>query len=249
MLSIQRCRCEFYFPSPGDQSTGSRYALPERVLQDQELLIPAPIDKGILALSGLFPSYQISHVSLETQGEFVEAAPDSPRSSQKPMERRATTSFSRNITSQKQAKHHGARYQCEICRKVFAQPQGVRRHRLEKHEPNFCPHCHTFSWGRLYQFKEHLKKAHPEVDLETAALNVAKRCHQSVPIATTDRTCPHVPLSRSTCRRRSRGDTQCATVLASPTESRPSPSLWSFDPFSEALDSDCKDARPGALYP
>jgi DNA-directed RNA polymerase subunit RPC12/RpoP len=213
ILSIQSRPCELYIPSSGNQSTSSRYALPQSAPQDQELLIPAPIDKGILDLSALVPSYPTSHVSLETQGEFLEASRDSSQPSQKPIETCATTSFFRNTSAKQQAKERRARYQCGICRKEFAQSQGVRRHRLEKHEPNFCPHCHTFSWGRLYQFKHHLKKEHPEVDLETAALNVAKRCHQIVPIPTTDRTCPRVPLSTT---RRFRGDTWRATVLSSP---------------------------------
>jgi len=255
ILSIRR-RCELsgnYFPLSGKQSTGNRYALPQSAPQNQELPIPPPIDKGILDLSALLPSHQISHVSLETQGDFLEASRlgDSSQPSPKSIERCATTSFSRNTTPSKQrAKQHGARYQCGICRKEFTQPQGVRRHQLEKHEPNFCPHCPTFSWGRLYRYKQHLKKEHPEVDLETAAtMNVSRRYHQSSPIATTDRTCPHVPLSRSTSGRCSRGDTRRATVRSSPAVPRPLPSLPRLDTCSEALDTECEDARPGALCP
>ncbi|KAI9454310.1 hypothetical protein BJY52DRAFT_1417929 [Lactarius psammicola] len=254
ILSIQRRRCELsgnYFPSSGSQSTGNCYALPQDAPQDQGLPIPAPIDKGMPDLSAFFPSHQISHVLLETQGKFLEASRDNPQPSSKPVGRCAQTSFSRNTTtsSKQQAKQHGVRYQCEICRREFAQPQGVRRHQLEKHKPNFCPHCRTFSWGRLYQFKQHLKKEHPEVDLETAAFNVARRCHQSGPIATTDRTRPHIPLTRSTSGQRPRRDTRLATVWPSPTEPRHSPPLPSLDPFSEALDTECEDARPGSLYP
>ena len=54
-------------------------------------------------------------------------------------------------------------YSCNICSKVYAQPQGVRRHHREVHQVNICTYC-DFKWGRPYQFRKHLKKKHPNVD-------------------------------------------------------------------------------------
>ncbi|KAF8262175.1 hypothetical protein EI94DRAFT_1744165 [Lactarius quietus] len=229
-LSNQRPRCGLSgndFPSLMNQSTGNRHASS----QDQELSIPA-IDNEIFYQSASFPRplHQISHISIETQGEgdFPEVSRGSPQPS--PPIGSCATSFSRNTTSSKQrAKQHRVRYRCNICRKEFAQRQGVRRHQLEKHEPNHFPHCPTFSWGRLYHFKQHLKKKHPEVDLETATLNMTGR-----------------QARRSTSECRSRGDAPRATVWSSPAEPRSPPSFPPLDPCSEALDTGREGARPGA---
>jgi hypothetical protein len=55
-------------------------------------------------------------------------------------------------------------YSCNICGKVYAQPQGVTRHHREAHQVSVCMYCGEFRWGRLYQFKKHLKAKHPNVD-------------------------------------------------------------------------------------
>jgi hypothetical protein len=226
MMPIQRHRCGLSGNcfSSSTQPTGYRDTLPQST--PQEGLIPVPTDKGILYLSALNPLHQSPHISLETQGEsFLEVSRDRSQPSPKPIERSAAASFSRNPTaSKKQAKRHArVRYQCEFCHKDFVQKQGVIRHQREKHDPNYCPHCPTFSWGRLYRFQQHLKKKHPEVDLETAVSNVSRRlgrrCRQSGPIATTDRTNTRSPLSRPTVTsgHHSRGDKRrCATVGSSP---------------------------------
>ena len=52
---------------------------------------------------------------------------------------------------------------CDTCLKGFTQPQGLNRHRREKHKPTLCIHC-NFEWGRPYQYRNHLKTRHPEVD-------------------------------------------------------------------------------------
>ena len=51
-----------------------------------------------------------------------------------------------------------------FCGKVYAQPQGVTRHHREAHQVSVCMYCGEFKWGRLYQFKKHLKAKHPNVD-------------------------------------------------------------------------------------
>ena len=68
-------------------------------------------------------------------------------------------------------------YSCNICRKVYAQPQGVTRHLREIHRASICAYCGDFEWGRPYRFKEHLKKRHPEVDPD-AALDEAARIYR-----------------------------------------------------------------------
>ena len=55
-------------------------------------------------------------------------------------------------------------YSCNICGKMYAQPQGVTRHHREAHQVSVCMYCGEFNWGRLYQFKRHLKVKHPNVD-------------------------------------------------------------------------------------
>ena len=71
----------------------------------------------------------------------------------------------------------GPSYSCNICRKVYAQPQGVTRHHRETHSANLCTYCGDFEWGRPYRFKEHLKKRHPDVDPD-AALDEATKIHR-----------------------------------------------------------------------
>ncbi|KAH9170762.1 hypothetical protein EDB89DRAFT_1233660 [Lactarius sanguifluus] len=55
-------------------------------------------------------------------------------------------------------------YQCSSCWVVFAQPQGLSRHRKDKHEPkNRCGFCKEFTWskGRHYIYQRHLREEHP----------------------------------------------------------------------------------------
>jgi hypothetical protein len=68
-------------------------------------------------------------------------------------------------------------YSCNICRKVYAQPQGVTRHLRETHRTSICTYCGDFEWGRPYRFKEHLKRRHPDVDPD-AALDEATRIYR-----------------------------------------------------------------------
>jgi hypothetical protein len=54
-------------------------------------------------------------------------------------------------------------YACDICGESYKQRQGVRRHYRAKHNPNSCMHCDA-KWSRPYQYRDHLKKHHHDVD-------------------------------------------------------------------------------------
>ena len=57
-------------------------------------------------------------------------------------------------------------YRCGVCDMGFSQRQGLNRHIRDIHGPaNVCQHCHTFTWssGRQYLYRTHLRKEHPEV--------------------------------------------------------------------------------------
>ena len=60
------------------------------------------------------------------------------------------------------------RYSCSVCGKRYAQPQGIKRHRREAHEATQCMYCRDFRWGRPYLLRSHLKKRHPEVNIDAA---------------------------------------------------------------------------------
>jgi hypothetical protein len=57
-------------------------------------------------------------------------------------------------------------FSCDTCGERFTQPQGVTRHNREKHNPSLlCMYCDD-EWSRPYQYRDHLKKHHPEVDCD-----------------------------------------------------------------------------------
>jgi hypothetical protein len=66
------------------------------------------------------------------------------------------------------------RYLCEQCHKKYTQPQGLSRHRRDKHEPSLCRHCGIFDWGRPYVLKEHLKRCHPGVDPDVELMEIKR---------------------------------------------------------------------------
>ena len=68
-------------------------------------------------------------------------------------------------------------YSCDICGKVYAQSQGVRRHHREAHHVKMCTYCGEFKWGRPYQLRRHLQKQHPNVDPD-AELGRLTRSHR-----------------------------------------------------------------------
>ncbi|KAH8976774.1 hypothetical protein EDB92DRAFT_1108538 [Lactarius akahatsu] len=70
-------------------------------------------------------------------------------------------------------------YECSFCNLKFAQRQGLKRHKKDKHEPKQgCSFCAQFTWsqGRRYVYRRHLQEEHPGVVLPSldAAL-VARR--------------------------------------------------------------------------
>jgi hypothetical protein len=52
---------------------------------------------------------------------------------------------------------------CSICLTSYIQPQGLGRHIRTVHNPNLCFRC-EFRWGRPYEYLNHLRKKHPDVD-------------------------------------------------------------------------------------
>lgn len=94
------------------------------------------------------------------------------------------------------------RYSCSTCKRHYAQPQGLARHQLEKHNARSCLYCREFTWGRLYLFKKHLEMRHPGKD-HNAAINEATGTHckrsnlqqQRLQIPTVE----HDSLSNMTC--------------------------------------------------
>ncbi|KAH8995875.1 hypothetical protein EDB86DRAFT_3243564 [Lactarius hatsudake] len=176
ILSIQRLYHEvqvdrIYFPPSENWLNDYGLVLPQRTLRDHELPSPTLVDKRVPDSTTGFPPHKIPYGSFEIRRESLKKPWPSP----KPIKGRPTTSFVRKVTSSKPVTEHRCRYLCKICGEGFAQPQGVRRHHLEKHEPRLCPYCHTFKWARRYVFKKHLKEAHPEVDPEAAMLYAARR--------------------------------------------------------------------------
>jgi len=217
--SNQRHHREFsgnHCPSSENRSSDHSFVLPRGTLQDQELPSPVSVDKRVFDLSASFLPHEISD-SLETQGEY---------SGEQPVNR------------------HGDRYLCNICGDGFAQPQGVRRHHLEKYEPKTCPHCHTFTWARRYLFKKHLREVHPDEDTEAATLYTARGGHRQSLTATRARI-PSCPALRVHNGRRRRGDTRRQTTLSSLVEPKPQPTL-PLDPHAGTFSTMGDDARDQA---
>ncbi|KAH9069426.1 hypothetical protein EDB83DRAFT_2584748 [Lactarius deliciosus] len=71
-------------------------------------------------------------------------------------------------------------YQCRSCWVIFAQRQGLSRHRKDKHEPkNRCDFCTDFTWskGRHYIYRRYLQEEHRDVVLSTVTSNTWVLCH------------------------------------------------------------------------
>ena len=65
---------------------------------------------------------------------------------------------------------------CYTCRKGFTRRPGLNRHHRETHNPSLCILC-GFEWGRPYQYRDHLKTHHPEVNPDNVIGKSAKtRC-------------------------------------------------------------------------
>ncbi|KAH9010191.1 hypothetical protein EDB85DRAFT_1902345 [Lactarius pseudohatsudake] len=216
--SSQRCRREFsgnLRPSTENRSSDYSFVLPQGTLQGQEPQSPVSVDKRVFDLSSSFLPRETSD-SLETQDQYLGERP---------------------------AIRHRGRYLCEICGDGFAQPQGVRRHHLEKHNPRTCPHCHTFKWGRLYLFKKHLREAHPHEDTEPATLDTAKGGHRKG--LTANRARIHSsPTLRVHHRRNRRGDTTQRQMTLSPFAGpgpQPASSLKPQAKTFSIIDNDARD--------
>ena len=194
-----------HFPSSENGTSNYGFVFPQSALHDQDLPSPASIDLQVLDSSVSFPPHEISSGSLEIQHAWSWDPRDHPQPSPKLIKGRSTASFARKVTSLEQpAIGRRGRYQCGTCGEGFAQPQGVRRHHLEKHEPKSCPHCRTFKWARPYLFKTHLRKVHPDVDPEATTLDATWRgCRKGSPPPNIGRafmpctpSLPQVPPSR-----------------------------------------------------
>ncbi|KAI9433808.1 hypothetical protein H4582DRAFT_1982673, partial [Lactarius indigo] len=75
---------------------------------------------------------------------------------------KSCTPQDRGMRVEKMAK---GQYQCSSCGVIFAQRQGLSRHRKDKHEPkNQCGFCKDFTWskGRYYMYQRHLREEHPD---------------------------------------------------------------------------------------
>ena len=109
--------------------------------------------------------YEAQQASQDTPQQFQETA-KGPAAASSPSSRQTA---SVNGTAKRP-------YACNICAKTYSQPQGVRRHQRETHKASLCTHCHTFEWGRPYRLREHYKRQHPEVDIDSdVALKEATR--------------------------------------------------------------------------
>ncbi|KAI9436349.1 hypothetical protein H4582DRAFT_2160294 [Lactarius indigo] len=193
------------------------FVLPQRTLQDQELPSLGSADKGVFGLSSSFFPQEISS-SLKTQGQYLGELPS--------------------------IRNRG-RYLCEICGDAFAQPQGVRRHHLEKHEPKTCPHCHTFKWARLYLFKKHLREAHPYEDTKAATLDRARRDRRKS--VTANRARIHSCSTLRIHRARNRcGDTTRRQMTLPPLAGPETKPASTLEPQAEILNIFDDDARDGA---
>ncbi|KAH9961140.1 hypothetical protein BGW80DRAFT_1463973 [Lactifluus volemus] len=84
-------------------------------------------------------------------------------------------------------------YSCKACGKMYAQSQGLSRHRRETHGPKrLCAFCGAFKWRRRYMLKRHLKSEHPDLDADEALEEATRAC----PVVTVSSRCP-TPLQAS----------------------------------------------------
>ncbi|KAI0303303.1 hypothetical protein B0F90DRAFT_1667231 [Multifurca ochricompacta] len=107
------------------------------------------------------------------QGHCLVTSSDHPHPSPQVNNELATASLTENPATSDQPAgvrevFRGGRFLCSICGQVFAQAQGLNRHRRERHEPKLCPYCRAFKWGRPYLFKKHLETMHADVKSESA---------------------------------------------------------------------------------
>lgn len=113
---------------------------------------------------------------VDVRSEAQQASQDTPQQFQ---EKANGTPAASSPSSRRAASVNGIAkrpYACDICGKTYSQPQGVRRHQRETHKATLCTYCHSFEWGRPYRLREHYKRQHPEVDIDSdVALKEANR--------------------------------------------------------------------------
>ena len=231
------------FPSSGIQSSGCRHAPSQCTQKDKELLGRASNYKGMPDSPALYPPRKVAHSLLETQYRCLVELRDYPQLPLEPINRRATNIISQCTTSPKQAiRGRTGLHSCNVCGDRFAQLQGARRHHREKHEPEQCPHCQAFRWGRLYLFKRHLKSEHPEIDPKAAILDATRRNRRKGASGTGVQAFRHIPLPEFTSGRHRFDDTKCQTTLFSPTHSKSSPASPPIGTYAGIPDRSGEDA-------
>ena len=109
--------------------------------------------------------YEEQQAPLDTPQQFQETEKGSVAASSQSSRRAASVNGSAKL-----------QYACNICWKTYSQSQGVRRHQRETHKATLCTYCYSFEWGRPYRLREHLKKQHPEVDVDVALKEAARKC-------------------------------------------------------------------------
>lgn len=109
---------------------------------------------------------QVQYQESQRTGTRHDVVPVSPWSSRPPLAAGFTT-----------RRAPMGRYPCNVCGKRYLQPQGLKRHQREAHGASLCIYCRDFRWGRPYLLRGHLKKRHPDVNID-AALAEATRTHR-----------------------------------------------------------------------
>ncbi len=121
----------------------------------------APSDQSHRYIVGTTPNLPLAS-AIPTPSVVQRASRNRSHSSNKT--RKRTEGSSQSSSRQ----HNGVQalkrpYACDICGESYKQPQGVMRHYRAKHEPNSCMYCDA-KWSRPYQYRDHLKKHHHDVD-------------------------------------------------------------------------------------
>lgn len=198
---------------PSDQDQGHQYHAPIahfHSFRSHQIISPdfinAPIPCGQASLTHVVPIppdclHPSTHqgvpctsptVQYKVQGESRDFPQQFPQTSMGP----AVASLSRGDSGRSPDALGTTKvpYLCKDCGKVYAQPQGLSRHRHEMHEPKLCTFCGAFKWGRRYLLKGHLKKEHPELDTDEA-LSEATGARHGATVTSRRSTCRHDLIS------------------------------------------------------
>jgi len=132
-----------------------------------DVSVPSPLS----AISSTTPDFA------QYQEQLASRDRDMPKQFQETDSDTSNPATPSSQSSQQPADTRGAakcKYTCNICLKTYSQKQGVRRHQREKHNASLCMHCYSFEYGRPYRYKEHLRKHHPDVDIDKALADAAR---------------------------------------------------------------------------